>query len=194
MACQAGASLALSHNGHIVYNRGFGYADADKKAQVNPTSLFRIGSITKTITAAAVLQLVEKNKLKLDDKVFEVLKLEQPPSVPFDGRWKLVTVLELLQHTGGWDSGKSLDPMGPWPVISKEMNLKSPADHGGIIQYMLAKPLQFDPGTQHHYSNFGYCLLGRIIEKVSGESYEEYVQKHVLTPLGIKSMRRQDPA
>jgi CubicO group peptidase (beta-lactamase class C family) len=132
---------------------------------------------------------VEKNKLKLDDKVFDVLKLEEPQGAPFDKRWKSVTILELLQHTGGWDTGKSFDPLGPWPTISKQMNLKSPDDHAGIIQYMLRKPLQFDPGTQHQYSNFGYCLLGRIIEQVSGSSYEAYVQTHVLAPLEIKRMR-----
>ena len=184
-----GAELAVSHNGRIVYNRSFGYADRDKKIPVQPTSLFRIGSISKTITAVAVLQLVEKNKLKLDDKVFDVLKLEEPQGIPFDKRWKAVTILELLQHTGGWDSGKSFDPTGPWPTISKEMHLKSPGDHAGIIQYMLRKPLQFDPGTQHQYSNFGYCLLGRTIEKISGSSYEGYVKTHVLAPLGIKRMR-----
>ncbi len=184
-----GAELAVSHNGQIVYNRSFGYADRDKEIPAQPTSLFRIGSVSKTITAVAVLQLVEKSKLDLDDKVFDVLKLEEPQGIPFDMRWKAVTILQLLQHTGGWDSGKSFDPTGPWPTISKDMNLKSPGDHAGIIQSMLRKSLQFDPGTQHHYSNFGYCLLGRIIETISRSSYEEYVKTHVLAPLGIKRMR-----
>ena len=184
-----GAVLAVANRGQIVYERGFGFADREKKIQVQPTSLFRVGSISKPITAVAVLQLVEKNKLKLDDRVFDVLKLAEPNSVPFDARWKDVTILQLLQHTGGWDKDKSSDPMGPWPEISKKMNLKSPADRDGIIRYMLRQPLQFDPGTQHHYSNFGYCLLGRVIEKTSGETYESFVKKHVLVPLGIKTMR-----
>jgi N-acyl-D-amino-acid deacylase len=184
-----GGALAVAKNGRIVYNRGFGYADRDKKEPVLPSSLFRIASISKPLTAVAVLQLVEKNKLKLDDKVFDILKLEEPKGVTFDARWKTVTILELLQHTGGWDSDASFDPMFRSPSIVDELKIKAPADQRAIIRYMLRKPLQFDPGTQHHYSNFGYCLLGRVIEKVSDRSYKDYVQENVLAPLGIDKMR-----
>ena len=181
-----GAALAVAKNSRVVYSRGFGFADRDKKEPVRPNSLFRIASISKPFTAVAVLQLVEQNKLKLDDRVFEVLRLVKPEGVPFDGRWKQVTILELLQHTGGWDRDTTFDPLDHSPEIVKELKIKSPADQAAIIRYMLRKPLQFDPGTQFHYSNFGYCLLGRVIEKASGRSYEEYVQRSVLAPLGLK--------
>jgi N-acyl-D-amino-acid deacylase len=88
-----GAALAVAQDGRVVYNRGFGYADLEKKEPVEPTSLFRIASVSKPFTAVAILQLVEHRKLRLEDKVFEVLQLEEPTGVQFDERWKKVTVL-----------------------------------------------------------------------------------------------------
>src|SRR5260370_8264259 len=186
-----GAALAAAKDGRVVYSRGFGYADRDKKEPVEPTSLFRIASVSKPFTAAAILQLVEHGKLNLDDKVFAVLRLGEPTGVKFDERWKKVTVLHLLHHTGGWNRDRKggLDRMFIRPRIVKELKIESPADAHAIIRYMVREPLDFEPGTEYHYSNFGYCLLGRVIEKVSGKSYEEYVQKHVLEPLGITTMR-----
>jgi CubicO group peptidase (beta-lactamase class C family) len=186
-----GAALAVAKDGRVVYSRGFGFADREKKEPVRPNSLFRIASISKPITAAAILQLVERKKLKLDDKVFEVLELVEPNGAKFDGRWKKVTILQLLQHTGGWNRDRkgAFDPMFYSPEIVKELKVRTPADAHAIIRFMLRLPLDFDPGTEYHYSNFGYCLLGRVVEKVSGQSYEDYVQKHVLAPLGIENMR-----
>ena len=188
-----GAALAVAHNGRIVYARGYGYADRDKKEAVEPNSLFRIASISKPFTAAAVLQLVQSGKLHLNDKVFHVLELKVPVpddlSVKFDERWKSVTILDLLQHRGGWDRDKSIDPMFRSPDICQEMKVKPPADPEAIIHYMLRRPLDFDPGERYAYSNFGYCLLGRVIEKVSEKRYEEYVKEKVLAPLGIERMR-----
>jgi CubicO group peptidase (beta-lactamase class C family) len=89
-----GAALAVAKDGRVVYSRGFGFADREKKEPVRPNSLFRIASISKPITAAAILQLVERKKLKLDDKVFEVLELVEPNGAKFDGRWKKVTILQ----------------------------------------------------------------------------------------------------
>ena len=187
-----GAALAVARNGRIVYARGYGYADRDKKEPVEPNSLFRIASVTKPFTAVAVLQLVEKGKLHLNDKVFHVLELKEPigPNIKFDERWKQITILELLQHRGGWDRDKSFDPMFRSPAICKEMNVKPPADQEAIIHYMLRRPLDFDPGERYAYSNFGYCLLGRVIEKVSKKRYEAYVKEKVLAPLGIERMHQ----
>lgn len=94
-----------------------------------------------------------------------------------------------MQHRGGWDRDKSFDPMFRSPTICDELKVEPPADPDAIIRYMLRQPLDFDPGEHSVYSNFGYCLLGRVVEKVSGSGYEEYVKKEVLTPLGIKRMR-----
>ncbi len=98
-----GAALAVVRGGKIIYARGFGYADLVAKAPVQPESLFRIASVSKPITSAAVMQLVERKKLRLDDRVFDVLKLERAGKGKVDPRLKTVTVRHLLLHTGGWD-------------------------------------------------------------------------------------------
>jgi N-acyl-D-amino-acid deacylase len=185
-----GAALAVTKNGRLVYARGFGYADRDPKTPVEPNALFRIASVSKPITAAAVLQLVERRKLKLDDKAFDILKLKPvlAPGATEDPRIGQVTVLELLQHRGGWDRDKSFDPMFRSGEIARVTGTTPPAGPDAIIRYMLGKPLQFNPGEGYNYSNFGYCVLGRIIEQVSGVKYEEYVRKEVLAPLGITDM------
>jgi CubicO group peptidase (beta-lactamase class C family) len=186
-----GASLAVARHGRLVYARGFGLADKEKMEPVEPRALFRIASISKPITAVAVLQLVERQKLKLDDKVFDLLKIEpfEQPGAKFDSRWKQITVLQLLHHTGGFDSEKSFDPMFASFRIVKALSIAPPADQQAIIRYTMGLPLDFDPCKRFAYSNFGYCLLGRVIERASGQAYEDYVRKEVLAPLGIHSMR-----
>jgi CubicO group peptidase (beta-lactamase class C family) len=186
-----GAALAVARNGRLVYARGYGYADQEMKEPVQPNSLFRIASISKPLTAVAVLQLVERGRLRLEDSVFDVLQLAEPTEngVSFDERWRRVTILHLLQHRGGWDRDKSFDPMFHSRAIVKEWKVEPPAKPQDIIRYMLRQPLQFDPGAKEVYSNFGYCLLGRVIEKASGQGYEQYVRKEVLAPLGIRDMR-----
>jgi N-acyl-D-amino-acid deacylase len=183
-----GAALAVGRHGKVVYARGFGYADREAKRQVQPQTLFRIASVTKPLTAVAILQLMERGKLRLDQHVFDLLKL-QAPKKGFDPRWKKVTVRHLLTHRGGWNRDRSFDPMFMSPTIVKELNVKPPAMPPDIIRFMLGKPLDFEPGSKEVYSNFGYCLLGRVVEKVSGQPYEQYVKQHILAPLGIRSMR-----
>ncbi len=186
-----GAALAVAKDGKLVYSRGFGYADRARREPVHPGSLFRIASVSKPLTAVAILRLVEQGKLRLDDHVFKVLELAPPrgPKANFDERWRRVTILHLLQHTGGWDRDRSFDPMFVSPDIVAELKVPPPARPDDIIQYMLRRPLEFDPGSKHVYSNFGYCLLGRVIEKVSGQGYEDYVCNEVLAPLGATHMR-----
>jgi CubicO group peptidase (beta-lactamase class C family) len=186
-----GAALAVAKDGRLVYSRGFGYADRARHELVHPGSLFRIASVSKPLTAVAVLRLVEQGKLRLNDHVFEVLQLAPPrgPKVHFDERWKHVTILHLLQHTGGWDRDRSFDPMFVSPDVVEELKVPPPAKPDDVIQYVLRRPLEFDPGSKHVYSNFGYCLLGRVIEKVSGQGYEDYVCNEVLAPLGATHVR-----
>lgn len=184
-----GASIAVARQGHVVHERGFGWSDRQARQPVEPRALFRIASISKPITAVAILQLIERGKFKIQDRIFDLLQLNPPDNSPFDERWRKVTVLQLLQHTGGWDRSQSYDPMFISPRICKALAIAPPAGQEAIIRYMLRQPLQFDPGERFAYSNFGYCLLGRIVEKFSGLSYEEYVRKEVLAPLGIVRMR-----
>jgi CubicO group peptidase (beta-lactamase class C family) len=179
-----GAALAITRGSRLLYARGFGLADRRRNQEVQPTDLFRIASISKPITAVAVLQLVEREKLELNASVWELLNLPEP----FDKRWKLVTVWQLLHHAGGWDD-KIFDPMFQSARIARALNVSSPANQQDIISYMVGQPLQFEPGDHFAYANFGYCLLGRVIERVTGMSYESYVQNQVLAPLGILRMR-----
>ena len=186
-----GAALAVSRHGKLVYARGFGWADVEKKEQVKPASLFRIASVSKPITAVAVLHLMERGKLKLDTKAFEFLGFKphlDKKSKP-DPRLDDITIQHLLNHTAGWDREKTFDPMCRSIEIAKALGVDPPAGPVHIIRWMMGKPLQFDPGKREVYSNFGYCVLGRVIEKASGISYQEYVKKEILTPIHVKQSR-----
>ncbi|GAB4147355.1 MAG: hypothetical protein Tsb009_20520 [Planctomycetaceae bacterium] len=186
-----GASLAVVKNGRLVYARGFGYADKKKREAVQPTSLFRIASISKPITAVAIFRLVEQGKLSLDDRVFDILKIKPflPDGGKFDERHKKITIRHCLQHTGGWDRYASFDPMFRPVIIANSLKVKPPAKPNHIIRYMLGRKLDFDPGQKYAYSNYGYCLLGRVIEKKSGLTYENFVKREVLNPVKIRRMK-----
>jgi N-acyl-D-amino-acid deacylase len=183
-----GAALAVTHHSQLVYARGFGYADGAREP-VQPTSLFRIASISKPLTAVAVLQLIERGKLKFDDKVVDRMNVSphlDPRSKP-DDRWQQITVRQCLEHTGGWDRDKSGDPIGRPLEIARALRVPEPARPVDIVRFMMGQPLDFAPGSKYVYSNLGYLILGRIIEAVTGEPYEGHVKKEVLGPLGIKA-------
>ncbi|HVE41255.1 MAG TPA: serine hydrolase domain-containing protein [Planctomycetota bacterium] len=183
-----GASLAVVKDGRLVYAKGFGLGDVVNKAPVEASSLFRIASLSKPITAVAILKLAQDGKLDLEAKAFSLLDLKPVDEGKVDPRLKDVTVLNLLQHTGGWNRQKSGDPMFKAAEISAELGVPSPPSSLNIIRYMMNRPLDVEPGTRFAYSNFGYCVLGRIIEQRTGESYETYVKKAVLAPMGITRM------
>jgi N-acyl-D-amino-acid deacylase len=184
-----GAALAVAKDGRLVYARGFGYADPETKALVQPRSRFRIASVSKPITAAAILRLIEMGKLKLDDRAFELLKLTPPAGAEPDPRLKQITIRQLLQHTAGFDRAISFDPMFRPNIIAKALGTTPPAEPEHVIRYMLGQKLDFDPGTRYAYSNFGYCVLGRVVEKVSGKSYDGFVREQVLKPLHMEETR-----
>ena len=198
-----GAALAVVDHGRLVYARGYGYADLATHEPVTPDSLFRIASLSKPITAVAILKLAEEKKLGLDDPVFGILEFD--PFLPDDGakakaeakaeadpRQRQITIRHLLQHRGGWDrsgSPSAFDPMFYSDEISQALGAAPPATPESIIRYMSGRPLDFDPGARYAYSNYGYSLLGRVVEKVAGISYEQYVSQSVLQPMGISAMR-----
>lgn len=199
MANVPGAAVAVVKDGRLVFAHGYGLADKENNQLVQPESLFRIASISKPITAVAVLKLVEEGKLDLDAKVFCapggscLLAHLQPPLglIVSDQRLYNITVRMLLQHSGGWDRNRSGDPMFR-PITTqaaRAVGVPEPPSCETIIRYMLGQRLDFNPGTSYAYSNFGYCVLGRVIEKVTGQSYEEYVKENILKPMGITRMR-----
>jgi CubicO group peptidase (beta-lactamase class C family) len=177
-----GLSVAIASKGRLVYARGFGLADKENNEKVTPKHLFRIASVSKPITATTIFRLIESGKLRLSDRVFGssgILRtLYGKP--PYKQYIEEITVEHLLTHTaGGWPNDAT-DPM----FQHTEM------DHQQLITWTLANlPLAHQPGTYFAYSNFGFCILGRIIEKVSGENYADAVRAEVLDPCGISRMR-----
>src|ERR1035441_6324804 len=182
-----GAALAVVHNGQLVLARGYGYANEDSNTPVQPDSLFRIASITKPHTAAAIMKLVERGELSLTDHAFQILANIQPlPGFPEDPRIAQITIQELLEHTSGWygeADGTGYDPMFDVVNIARDAGVTPPADCPTIMRYMLGRPLDTDPGTYYSYLNFGYCVLGQVIEQVSGETVESFVTVNVTGPL-----------
>lgn len=186
-----GGALAVVKDRRLIYAKGYGWADRERKIPATPASLFRIASISKPITAVGVLKLVEEGRLSLDAKAFDIVRAEPllKDGQQMDPRLVRITVRQLLQHTGGWDRDKSFDPMFRATRIAEATGTAAPAKPEAVIRYMLGEPLDFDPGQRYAYSNFGYCVLGRIIEVITGQPYEKFVQKRVLAPAGIRHMR-----
>ena len=184
-----GGQLAVARDHRLVYNRGFGYASREDQLVVEPDARFRIASNTKPITAVAILRLIDDGEITLDTRVFPLLKLEQPRNAPRDGRLDEITVEQLLVHSGGWNSAAGYDPQyQPWTLFaSHTCDDVVPAEASTIVRFMQGEPLDFDPGTRTAYSNFGFNVLGRLIEHLSGQSYERFVTD-MLTPAGIKTM------
>lgn len=186
-----GGALAVVKDRRLVYAKGYGWSDREKQIPATPASLFRIASISKPITAVGVLKLIEDGRLALDAKAFDIVRAEPllKDGQQLDPRLARITVRQLLQHTGGWDRDKSFDPMFRATRIAEATGTAAPAKPDAVIRYMLGKPLDFDPGQRYAYSNFGYCVLGRIIEVTTGQSYEKFIRQRVLRPAGIRDMR-----
>lgn len=187
-----GAAVAVAYDGRLVYARGFGLADVEKNKAVQPSDLFRIASISKPLTRSAIFKLRDAGKLKLSDKAFNHLKNLRPSKVA-DKRIDNITIQNLLDHKGGWDIGKNylgFDPMFFSNQIAKKMGTPRPTSCENVIRYMLRfHKLSHKPGQTSAYSNFGYCILGRIVEKASGKSYQQFVRSNVLAPAGIHRLR-----
>lgn len=183
-----GASLAVARHGEILLSRGYGWADREAKTPVQPDSIFRIASVSKPITATAVICLVQQGKLKLDEPVLpRLLCLFSKPPVVRDTRWEKVTVRHCLQHRGGWDRNVSFDPIARPDEIANSLGIRTPVAPDRIVEYMFSVPLDFEPGARAAYSNFGYIILGRLIAIASGRPYEEYVAQQILNPLKCKN-------
>jgi N-acyl-D-amino-acid deacylase len=188
-----GGAVAVMRGGKLIYARGFGYADVENKTPVQPDALFRLASVSKPITSVAIMKLVEENKLTLDDRVAPLIEhLAPAPGATVDPRWEQITIRQLLDHTGGWDRNRpngGFDPMFRPAIAAAAVGAPAPASAETIIRYMKGMPLDFDPGTRFVYSNFGYAILGRVIEQLSGMPYEEYVRVRVLQPVGANRTR-----
>jgi len=186
-----GASVALVKNEKLVYAKGFGYSDKEKKEKVEPYHLFRIGSVSKLITAIAVLKLVDEGKIGLDDYVFGeegILNGKLYSNISNKNVYR-IKVKHLLNHTAGWSLITYGDPMFIPHKIHKMDDVSYPIEFDDVIKFVISRHLPYRPGTRFNYSNFGYSLLGRVIEEVTGDDYEDWVQDEILEPNGINKMR-----
>lgn len=185
-----GASVAVVKDERLIYTKGFGYADQENNIKVEPKHLFRLASVSKLITATAIMKLVEDEKLSLSDTIFGIngiLNQEKYSNIK-DDKVKQITVENLLNHTAGWTNKKG-DPMFLNQSIAKKMDKELPIDFETIVQYVLEnRKLDYKPGKKSVYSNFSYALLGLVIEEVTQKNYEEFVITDVLNPLGIYDM------
>lgn len=185
-----GASIAIAYKGEFVYQRGYGMAVTENNSSATPQTVFRIASVSKPITAVAVLKLFEDELPQaLERRVFGPDGLLPDAAYPefaqpLDQRVLKVTLRDLLQHTAGWGEGE-YDPQYDLVEIARTMNVPAPASARTVIAFMLKhRLLDVAPGTEFHYSNFGYNILGRIIEHKSGKPYEQAVRELVLEPAG----------
>jgi len=167
---ESGATALATQKGKTIYQKAFGQANLELNVPMQPSMVFRIGSITKQFTAVAILQLMEQGKLSLEDEITKFI-----PDYPTHGH--KITVEHLLTHTSGIKSYTDMKEFGD--VIQKDMK---PED---LINFFKNQPMDFAPGTQWHYNNSGFFLLGYIIEKVSGKTYPDYVEQVFFKPLGM---------
>ncbi|MCR5003384.1 MAG: beta-lactamase family protein [Bacteroidales bacterium] len=183
-----GASLAIMRNDSLLYAKGYGIADKDEP--MTPGHIMRVASVSKLITATGIMILQERSMLSLSDTVFGpsgILNDEEFTAAIKDRNYYKITVEDLLRHKGGF-TGRAGDPMFSTRTIMLQNRLKEAPDHDTLVKIILKRRLGFVPGTSQYYSNFGYLLLSMIIEKVSGESYEDFIQENVLLPAGCTDM------
>jgi len=168
-----GGVVLVVKEGNTIYRKAFGLANLELNVEMKPEHIFRIGSITKQFTAAAILQLVEAGKINLDADITEYIN-----DYPTHGH--SITVKHLLNHTSGI---KSYTGMTKWNRETRKKDF-TPIE---LIDYFKSEPMDFAPGEQFKYNNSGYVLLGHLIEQVSGKTYTNYIQSHIFKPLNMNS-------
>jgi len=172
-ADRPGLAVIVTQNGKVLFRKAFGSANLELGVPLRPDMLFRIGSMTKQFTAAAVMMLIEQGKVSLNDPITKFL-----PDYPVQGH--MITVEHLLTHTSGIQSYTDI----PGWMTSKIMTDLKLSE---LIDGFKREPMHFAPGTRFEYNNSGYMLLGAIIEKASGETYEAFLKKNIFDPLGMKN-------
>ncbi|HEX8615363.1 MAG TPA: serine hydrolase domain-containing protein [Telluria sp.] len=185
------ATVAVAKDGVMLTERGYGHRDSARQVPLPADAMFITASIVKPVTAAAIRTLARERKLALTDHVFCTganapcwLARELLPTAP-DARVAGITIAHLLEHQGGWDADISGDPMVSEFDIMQVLGLPAPPRQDDIIRFVMGRELDFSPGTRTAYANFGYLLLGQIIEKASGSGYVQYVQDRIMGPIGI---------
>jgi len=171
----AGISFVVTRGGKVVASGAYGFADLENRVPASLGTVYAIGSLSKTFTAAAVLALADDGKLSLDDPLGKFV-----PSFPEPGRG--ATVRQLLNHTSGIRNMTSLGPRY-WAQAGREI------EPAGLVALFANEPSDFAPGSAYRYSNSGYVLLGLVVEKASGMPWGAFVTKRLLVPLGLARTR-----
>ena len=182
-----GASLAIMKDEHLIYCKGFGWADEERNQPAEVGHIYRVASASKLITAVGIMKLCDEGLLRLDDKVFGAEGILKHFTEIKDKRAENITVRHLLNHTAGF-SRRMGDPMFRIADIIKWEHLDTTPTADQLIAYQLRQRLRDRPGGSAQYSNMGYLVLSRVIEIASGKSYEQYLQEHVLWPAGCYDM------
>lgn len=203
-----GMTMAIARNGKLVYMRAFGNANITQDEPTQPHHLFRIASVSKPITAIAIMKLMEEGKIKMNDKVFGPGSLLENHNYfnnanITDQRVFDITVQQLLEHSGGFDKSQDCTPNPttpyPWhathcdPIgfplhVTETLGTSNPVAEQDLVKFLLEKSLGFTPGTSYQYSNIGYLTLGIIIEELTGMSYEDYMKTEIFESIGICDM------
>lgn len=183
-----GASLAITRNDSLVYAKGYGWADQEKGIAMDPGHIMRVASVSKLITAAGIMVLQDQGLLTIEDKIFGedgILNDEFFNELTkCDKRYNDMTVEDVMRHQGGFYR----DPVFSSIDVQKQMRLDNPPTKDDYFTLVLGHKLSAAPGDRISYSNFGYILLSEIIEKVSGQPYEEFIRESVLKPAGCNDM------
>ena len=181
-----GAQLAISRHDSLLYARGFGYADKDRKIPMEPSYIMRMASVSKLVTATGIMKLRDMGKIRLSDKVFGpkgILNDTFYVNSIRDKRYFDITVEQLLRHKAGFTNYAG-DAIFSTRYIMQQNHLTTPPDHRTLLRIVLRRHLGYTPGTAQRYCNIGYTLLSLIIEKRTGMSYENFMQRYVLNPAG----------
>jgi D-alanyl-D-alanine carboxypeptidase len=174
-----GLTVAVAKDGEIVFSKGYGHADVERRAIAGPETVYGTASITKQFTAAAIMRLAEAGKLELADPVTKHL-----PDYPVQGH--VITLRHLLNHTSGIKG----------PAIQSESDLQRfrlDFGYSEMLDWFARQPPSFAPGEKHEYNNMAYYLLGEVVTRITGTSYENHVERELLRPLGLHHTFYCDP-
>jgi CubicO group peptidase (beta-lactamase class C family) len=204
-----GATYAVTKNGRLIYMRAFGNANRAGTEATQPYHMFRIASLSKPITSIAIMKLIENGQLSLSDKPFGPGGILNADSYfananITDTRVYNITIQNLLEHSAGWNRDLPMPPgpVSPYPWgygasdpidfplhVTQTLGEANPVQRRSMIKFLIQKGLDFTPGTGYKYSNIGFLVLGEVIEKKTGMTYENYVKQNIFAPLGIYDIR-----
>lgn len=174
-----GLSIAVLRDGKLVHAAGYGKANLELDVPATPMTVYRLGSVTKQFTAAAILRYAERGELKLDDDIRKYLP-------DFDTGGRAITLRQLLEHTSGLRDMTAIPPL----MANRALDVTREQ----VFAALGRAPFDFEPGNQYRYSNSGYWLLGAVIEKLAGEPYDTAIEKILLEPLCLQATRYDVPA